>query len=952
MTVPCKINAFIRVDFGTHILLFAFVLLFFTQTSYSQADSPKEAIRSFAARQLNQSRQRKAEAIRMALTNRWPVRHTLPGGGVMEIMVLGRNGRPEYNITDNVNAAISSGTNKLWPDSASGLDLDGSGFLIGEWDGGRVRRLHQEFNNGSGSRVTLVDAATGLNDHSTHVAGTLIAEGQDGDAHGMAPAALLHAYEWNDDLSEMATAYADDDLILSNHSYGRIRGWYYNSTEDNWYWYGDIDISATEDYEFGFYGDLAVTWDSLACECPYYLIVKSAGNDRDDDYSGDHFVWYNDGWFPSNATRDPDGGTDGYDCIGNRSVAKNILTVGAVKEIEGGYSSPSDVTVTLFTSWGPTDDGRIKPDIVADGGALYSCFSTSNSAYGIYGGTSMASPVACGSMALLQDYYHSLHGNYMRSSVLKALVINTAFEAGSFDGPDYRHGWGLLNSVGAAQAITQDALSDDLILVNYLFNGETETYTYYSKGDTSINVTICWTDPPGTPVAPSLNPGTLMLVHDLDLRIIQTGSSTYYPWVKDPANPSLAATTGDNFRDNVEKITIGTPSPGEYTLQINHKSTIAGQYYGLIISGLTSVRPTNYWTGAVGTTWNNPSNWSLNHEPVGTEHAVIPAGCPDYPIMTGHLGIGYPSGFDGTCYTMTIENGASLFLQNMDVHVKGELNVEGNLHIGDDLTLHDGSTLRVAATANIYTGYTGTNHGVMLLESGSTVLQTGGEIFSEEIHLSPGCQYSATSGYFHIYKQGSSSANQHIQIDDPDSYFYNFKIDTLVNTILYDCSEGLNVVNVARVSGSLSVEGQTIHASYMNVYGEIVLSSGLLDITQTGPLFNNNSSLVMSGGELITFNSIWFLNGSSTDITGGTLHIRRDLHNTAGEFSAAGGKVRFFGNQQSIINGQTTFHKMEVSKDPGFKVYAPFNVSVMDSLITTSGWLEIDGATLHVGSGR
>lgn len=183
---------------------------------------------------------------------------------------------------------------------------------------------------------------------------------------------------------------------------------------------------------------------------------------------------------------------------------------------------------------------------------------------------------------------HSLHGSYMRSSVLKALVINTACEAGSFDGPDYRHGWGLLNSRGAADIITQDDVSDDLIQVNFLFNNETETYVYYSKGDTSIHVTVCSTDPPGVSPTPSLNPTTSMLVHDLDLRIIHTGWSTYFPWVKDPASPSTAATTADNFRDNIEKVTISTPIPGEYTLQVSHKGTIAGQYYGMVISGLTS----------------------------------------------------------------------------------------------------------------------------------------------------------------------------------------------------------------------------------------------------------------------------------------------------------------------------------------------------------------------------
>ena len=57
---------------------------------------------------------------------------------------------PEYNITDNRDAARTSETDHLW---TAPYSLDGSGMLIGEWDGGGVRTTHQEF----GGRVTQVD---------------------------------------------------------------------------------------------------------------------------------------------------------------------------------------------------------------------------------------------------------------------------------------------------------------------------------------------------------------------------------------------------------------------------------------------------------------------------------------------------------------------------------------------------------------------------------------------------------------------------------------------------------------------------------------------------------------------------------------------------------------------------------------------------------------------------
>ena len=67
---------------------------------------------------------------------------------------------------------------------------------------------------------------------------------------------------------------------------------------------------------------------------------------------------------------------------------------------------PEDVVMSSFSCWGPTDDGRIKPDVVADGVGVLSSVSSSNTSYSSLSGTSMASPNASGSLLLLQDYMH------------------------------------------------------------------------------------------------------------------------------------------------------------------------------------------------------------------------------------------------------------------------------------------------------------------------------------------------------------------------------------------------------------------------------------------------------------------------------------------------------------------------------------------------------------------
>jgi len=311
----------------------------------------------------------------------------------IELMYIDERGMPRYLAVENLNAARTVSTDDVWPGGSYGFNLSGAGTTFGKlavWDGGGVRWTHQELSG----RVLQVDNPSGTNYHSTHVAGTMIGSGVVGQAKGMSYQAVLGAYDWDSDDSEMATAAAMG-LQVSSHSYGTITGWRYDG---EWYWYGDIDISPTEDYGFGYYSYDALVWDQIAHEAPYYLIVKSAGNDRNNvgPTSGEsHWVWDGD-WVQSTTPRDPDCGPNGYDCVSWNSTAKNILTVGAIDDIPGGYSYPGGVVMSSFSAWGPTDDGRIKPDIVANGISLYSCLDDADNSYAYLSGTSMRPPTPPG----------------------------------------------------------------------------------------------------------------------------------------------------------------------------------------------------------------------------------------------------------------------------------------------------------------------------------------------------------------------------------------------------------------------------------------------------------------------------------------------------------------------------------------------------------------------------
>ena len=250
-----------------------------------------------------------------------------------------------------------------------------------------------------------------------------------------------------------------------------------------------------------------------------------------------------------------------------------------------GALNSDDDTITSFTSWGPCDDGRLKPDISAPGcesdgpAGVTSC--SSSGGYTVKCGTSMASPTATGvASLLLQQYRESYpHRPDFRNSLLRALLAQTAVDVGH-PGPDYKSGYGSIRAREAAEAIIQGRFVEDEVSLSAVY---AFTITIPFSAEPELEVTLAWDDLPGTP---GVDPA---LVNDLDLRIVGPAGTVYQPWTLDPENPGEPAvqTVRDGL-NNIEQVRIANPAPGDYMVQIEGVNIVytRSQPFSLVSSHL------------------------------------------------------------------------------------------------------------------------------------------------------------------------------------------------------------------------------------------------------------------------------------------------------------------------------------------------------------------------------
>lgn len=396
--------------------------------------------------------------------------------------------------------------------------IDGAGVVFGMWDGGIADTTHPDLTG----RVMGGEPGLFVDLHSCNVAGILMGDGTNSLAQGggglqwrgVATAAEMAAYDALDAVAEVDTAISDFDIDLSQNS------WVYPVDDSNCDDYGDYANDAPE-YD-------AIVLGAYGKPLP---VIFAAGNERDD---GDCSIVAN----------------GGYWTLPTPATAKNVISVGA------HFSDAA--FITPFSSWGPTDDGRMKPDLTApgcQGSGDFGITSTSiNDGYITKCGTSMAAPAVSGAAGMLFQAWRGIYTGDPRPATVKALLGGFAKDRAN-PGPDYRFGLGAIHVAASVHALQTATTIEDEVA-----DQGVDSWTFeVPAGTDTLVVTLAWDDP----VAAELADTTL--VNDLDLVLLDPGAGTHLPFVLDPANPSLAATIGANRLDNVEQARVLSPAAGTWT---------------------------------------------------------------------------------------------------------------------------------------------------------------------------------------------------------------------------------------------------------------------------------------------------------------------------------------------------------------------------------------------------
>ncbi|NNM16260.1 MAG: S8 family serine peptidase, partial [Bacteroidia bacterium] len=449
---------------------------------------------------------------------------------IQSIEVLPPAGEPE-----DYEARSLHRSNNVNSFSPMGYKYDGTDVSIAVNDDGFVGP-HIDFTG----RIDNSEVATDFTGtHGDGVAGVAAAAGNLNPRNmGAAPGAFLKIRQYDSGLPGVIALHTNEDIMIFNSSYS-------NGTNAG-------------------YTNVTVQVDDEIYDYPSLLQTFSAGN--------------------SNGGGSTSAGSQWFNITGGHKAGKNCITTANLFW---------DDALVNSSSRGPASDGRLKPDIAANGQNQIS--NDPNNQYQTFGGTSAAAPSVMGCTAQLYHAYKDLNGGQdPESPLIKAAILNTAYDLGN-SGPDFKYGWGRINTLRALRLIEDVRYMSDTIS-----QGATNTHSIVIPADVAqVKVMLYWLDPAGTTVA------SKALVNDLNARLFSPANDTVLPLILDPTPNAtlldLPAVEGVDDLNNVEQIRFDNPAAGTYTFEVNGLTVPFGpQKYYVVYTFETSDIEVTYPEGGEG----------------------------------------------------------------------------------------------------------------------------------------------------------------------------------------------------------------------------------------------------------------------------------------------------------------------------------------------------------------
>jgi hypothetical protein len=667
------------------------------------------------------------------------------------------------------------------------------------------------YERGSGSPAIAFGDETGASYHGTHTAGTVCGN-DDGigisTSDGMAKGAKLYFMDMGGPSLGNFLATPADLNDLYQPSYTGNGGGAARISSNSW----GSDVG-------GAYDLASQQVDQFMWNHPDYLIFFANGN------------------------------AGGVGTVGSPATSKSAVSVGATS------NGNQENTYATFTSRGPTTDGRQKPTILAPGVNIQSAYIAPNN-YQSLSGTSMATPSAAGCTALLRQY--CTEGWYPTgakvpanaftpsAALLKSMVVNSGVNTMSVSGvldnaPDNNVGWGRINA-DSVLYFSGDARR--LLLVDQtggLGDGQFIEYQVnVTDGSIPLEVSLCWTDYPGSPAA------LTQLVNDLDLEVVN-GASTY---VGNHYNNGVSTTGGPADHLNVEEnVRVAAPATGVWMIRVRGTSVPIGpQAFGLTI------------TGGVGTSAGVLSFDRASYGSASTVQLKVTDGNAVSPLHVTLISDSEPAGED---VTLTGSNG----ILTGSIQLQPYLSATGDGRVqvsnGDLITAtyHDASPVatlvayaNISLSAPVITNVRASNHGT----SDALVTWTTDESSSSRVY------YGATPALGASTTLDPTATQSHqVEITGlvaEQTYYYDVESTDLEGNVTRDDHGGAHYQFTVQPHGDLLLVYGGPEFERPNRYANALGDLGWLYDTWEGPLSANPSVGNLATG-MRSYKAVWWQNG-------------------------------------------------------------------------------------------